>query len=121
MLKAEGLVKRYGDLTVLKEVSLEGPKGEVGAIVGSSGAGKSTLLHILGTLSTADAGKDSIGGKDVFALNAKELAAFRNEEIGLFFSFIIYCLSLLLWRMFVFQLFSPTNQRSKQKKEPKTY
>lgn len=87
MLKAEGLVKRYGDLTVLKEVSLEVPKGEVVAIVGSSGAGKSTLLHILGTLSTADAGKYSIGGKDVFALNAKELAAFRNEEIGFIFQF----------------------------------
>ena len=87
MLKAEGLVKRYGDLTVLKEVSLEVPKGEVVAIVGSSGAGKSTLLHILGTLATADAGKYSIGGKDVFALNAKELAAFRNEEIGFIFQF----------------------------------
>lgn len=87
MLKAEGLVKRYGDLTVLKEVSLEVPKGEVVAIVGSSGAGKSTLLHILGTLSTVDAGKYSIGGKDVFALNAKELAAFRNEEIGFIFQF----------------------------------
>ena len=87
MLKAEGLVKRYGDLTVLKEVSLEVPKGEVVAIVGSSGAGKSTLLHILGTLTSADAGSYSIGNKDVFGLNARELAAFRNEEIGFIFQF----------------------------------
>lgn len=87
MLKAEGLVKRYGELTVLKEVSLEVPKGEVVAIVGSSGAGKSTLLHILGTLTTADSGSYYIGDKNVFALNAKELAAFRNEEIGFIFQF----------------------------------
>ena len=56
MLKAKGLVKQYGDLTVLNKVSIEVSKGEVVAIVGSSGAGKSTLLHILGTLDNADAG-----------------------------------------------------------------
>ncbi|MFT4969289.1 MAG: lipoprotein-releasing system ATP-binding protein [Chitinophagales bacterium] len=87
MLKAEGLVKQYGDLTVLNKVSIEVSKGEVVAIVGSSGAGKSTLLHILGTLDNADAGSFFVGDKDVFYLNEKELAKFRNEEIGFIFQF----------------------------------
>lgn len=87
MLKAKGLVKQYGDLTVLKEVSVEVAKGEVVAIVGSSGAGKSTLLHILGTLDSADAGSYTIGDKDVFSLDDKQLAKFRNEEIGFIFQF----------------------------------
>lgn len=87
MLKASGLLKQYGDLTVLKEVAIELTEGEVVAIVGSSGAGKSTLLHILGTLDNADAGSYFIGNKDVFALNEKQLAQFRNEEIGFIFQF----------------------------------
>jgi lipoprotein-releasing system ATP-binding protein len=56
MLRAEQIVKRYGDLTVLKGVNLEVAKAEIVSIVGSSGAGKSTLLHILGTLDSADSG-----------------------------------------------------------------
>lgn len=80
-------MKQYGDLKVLNEVSLDVAKGEVVAIVGSSGAGKSTLLHILGTLAKADSGSFFIGDKDVFALNEKELAKFRNEEIGFIFQF----------------------------------
>lgn len=87
MLKASGLVKQYGDLTVLKEVSIDVKKGEVVAIVGRSGAGKSTLLHILGTLDKADGGSYHIGDQDVFALNEKALAKFRNEEIGFIFQF----------------------------------
>ncbi len=87
MLKATGLNKSYGELAVLKEVAIEVSKGEVIAIVGSSGAGKSTLLHILGTLDSADSGSYFIGDKDVFSLNEKQLAKFRNEEIGFIFQF----------------------------------
>ncbi|MCB0509989.1 MAG: ATP-binding cassette domain-containing protein, partial [Bacteroidetes bacterium] len=87
MLKAIGLTKKYGELAVLNQVSLEVEKAEVVAIVGRSGAGKSTLLHILGTLDTADSGSYHIGNRDVFALNQKELAAFRNKEIGFIFQF----------------------------------
>jgi len=87
MLKATGLKKSYDELAVLKEVTIEVSKGEVVAIVGSSGAGKSTLLHILGTLDSADSGSYLIGDKDVFSLNEKQLAKFRNEEIGFIFQF----------------------------------
>jgi lipoprotein-releasing system ATP-binding protein len=87
MLKANGLLKQYGDLTVLDEVSIEVKKGEIVAIVGRSGAGKSTLLHILGTLDKANKGSYFIGNQDVFALSENELAKFRNEEIGFIFQF----------------------------------
>ena len=87
MLTASGLVKQYGDLIVLKQVSIEVKKAEVVAIVSRSGAGKSTLLHILGTLDGADKGSYMINGQDVFALNETALAKFRNEEIGFIFQF----------------------------------
>ena len=56
MLKAELLVKSFGDLKVLKGISLEVKKGEIVSIVGASGAGKTTLLQILGTLGKPDSG-----------------------------------------------------------------
>ena len=67
MLKAELLVKSYGDLQVLKGISLQVAKGEIVTIVGASGAGKTTLLQILGTLAKPDSGKVWINQKDVFA------------------------------------------------------
>ena len=87
MLIAEGVQKSYGDLKVLKGVDVQVKKGEVVAFVGSSGAGKSTLLHILGTLDTPDSGRVLIEGKDVFKETGKNLALFRNRNIGFVFQF----------------------------------
>ena len=87
MLKAELLVKSFGDLQVLKGISLHVSKGEIVSIVGASGAGKTTLLQILGTLGKPDSGKVWINQKDVFASNENELSRFRNKEIGFVFQF----------------------------------
>jgi len=87
MISARYIEKSYGQLKVLKGVDLDIKKGEIISIVGKSGAGKSTLLHILGTLDKADAGVIEIGGVDTQKLNAKELAAFRNEKLGFVFQF----------------------------------
>jgi len=87
MLKATGLYKSYGALQVLKGVNLEVAEGEVVAIIGASGAGKSTLLHLLGTLDTPDQGTVQINSKDVFGKSQKELADFRNQNIGFVFQF----------------------------------
>ena len=87
MLKAQGLQKSYRSLPVLKGVDLEIKKGEVVAIVGASGAGKSTLLHILGTLDSPDQGDLEISGKKVFGQSSKELASFRNKNLGFVFQF----------------------------------
>ena len=57
------------------------------AIVGPSGAGKTTLLQIIGTLDTPDSGRLIINGTETSRLRGKELAAFRNKNIGFVFQF----------------------------------
>lgn len=87
MLKALNIVKNYGELQILKNVSLEVGKGEIVSIVGASGAGKSTLLHIIGTLDKPDEGKVFINDEEITKLSSKALSAFRNKNIGFIFQF----------------------------------
>jgi ABC-type antimicrobial peptide transport system, ATPase component len=92
MIKATNIVKKYGDLEVLKNVSLEIAEREVVSIVGASGAGKTTLLQILGTLEKSTEPKKFdteilINGQDVTKLSDRELSRFRNENIGFIFQF----------------------------------
>ena len=87
MLSATGIHKNYGQLEVLKGVDLQLDKGEIVSIVGPSGSGKSTLLHILGTLDRPERGSISINNNQVNTFNDKQLAAFRNENIGFVFQF----------------------------------
>ena len=87
MLKATGIQKAYGDLSILKGVDLTVASGEVISIVGSSGAGKTTLLQILGTLDRPDQGELLIDGINPFTLSSKGLADFRNKSIGFIFQF----------------------------------
>lgn len=87
MIVIEGITKRFGELQVLKGIDLTINKGEVVSIVGPSGAGKTTLLQIMGTLDKADTGRILLNGTDVSALKEKELAEFRNREIGFVFQF----------------------------------
>lgn len=87
MLRADKLTKKYGDLQVLKGVSLEIQAAEVVSIVGSSGAGKTTLLQLLGTLENPDSGSLEINGVNPFQLSSKKLAEFRNTSIGFIFQF----------------------------------
>jgi lipoprotein-releasing system ATP-binding protein len=87
VIEANGIVKNYGNLRVLKGVDIYIKKGEVVAITGKSGAGKSTLLHILGTLDQSDEGTILFEDNDISKYNNKELAKFRNSEIGFIFQF----------------------------------
>lgn len=87
MIKGINIHKSYDNLHVLKGVNLNVDKGEVVSIVGKSGAGKSTLLHILGTLDNSDSGQLLINNTDVSAMKPKELAQFRNQQIGFVFQF----------------------------------
>jgi lipoprotein-releasing system ATP-binding protein len=80
-------VKRYGNLEVLRGVDLDIAQGEIVSIVGPSGAGKTTLLQIIGTLDTPQQGEVRYDGKNVLALKDKELARFRNRNIGFVFQF----------------------------------
>ena len=87
MIKVSNIEKSFGDLKVLRGVSLEVEKGEIVSIVGASGAGKTTLLQIIGSLLPADGGEVEINGTKLFALNEKRTAEFRNRHIGFVFQF----------------------------------
>ena len=94
MLKATNLSKEYptpqGPLPILSGISLSLSRGDAVAIMGPSGSGKSTLLYILGTLEPPTAGTLTLDGRNPFELPEKELAAFRNKQIG--FVFQDHCL-----------------------------
>ena len=85
MIQAVNVSKSYGDIPVLKGVSIKIDKGEVVSIVGASGAGKSTLLHIIGLLDRPDGGEVIIEDKNLANMTDRELSAFRNKHIGFVF------------------------------------
>jgi lipoprotein-releasing system ATP-binding protein len=91
LIQVQQLYKSFGNgakqVDVLKGIDLTFDQGERAAIVGVSGVGKTTLLHILGTLDRPTTGKVLYRGKDIFTLNERELALFRNREIGFVFQF----------------------------------
>ncbi|MDD4514669.1 ABC transporter ATP-binding protein [Massilibacteroides sp.] len=87
MIQTEGITKSFGSLQVLKGIDLTINKSEIVAIVGPSGAGKTTLLQIIGTLDKQDSGRLIINGMETARLGEKDLAAFRNKNIGFVFQF----------------------------------
>ena len=91
LIRITDLHKSYYDgeaeLRVLQGINLDVYKSELLAIVGASGVGKSTLLHIIGTLDRPTAGHVLYDEDDVFNLPDKDLAGFRNKEIGFVFQF----------------------------------
>lgn len=90
MITAKNIHKYFEDLHVLKGVNLQIQKGEIVSIVGASGAGKTTLLQILGTLDKGSKKEQlelKIDDTIVSNLNDKQLAKFRNENIGFIFQF----------------------------------
>ena len=68
-------------------VSFQIEKGEFVVIVGPSGAGKTTVLNILGGMDSATSGKVIVGGTDISHYQAKQLTAYRRNEIGFVFQF----------------------------------
>jgi ribose transport system ATP-binding protein len=64
-LGARGLSKRFGAVTVLREVSLEFAAGEVHAVIGENGAGKSTLMKLLAGLQEPSGGEVLLDGRPV--------------------------------------------------------
>lgn len=83
ILKIEHLVKRFGDLEVLKDINLEVKHGEVVVIIGASGSGKSTLLRCVNFLEKAQKGRIFINGKRV-KQGEKQLNKVR-QELGMVF------------------------------------
>lgn len=83
-------IRKYYDSSGVRTKALDGvtiaiDKGEFVAIMGASGSGKSTLMNIIGAIDEASKGKYILSGKNVTALNNKELANIRNREMGYIF------------------------------------
>ena len=87
LIECSNIHKSFGKQHVLKGLNFSAKEGEILSIVGASGAGKTTLLQILGTILKPDQGKVVIENTDVFSLEEKELAVFRNQQIGFVFQF----------------------------------
>jgi len=85
VIRLDGVTKSYGAQAVLRDVSLAVEPGELLSLVGRSGSGKSTLLHIMGGLDRRYAGKATVLGHDLHALDDGRLARFRNREVGFVF------------------------------------
>jgi lipoprotein-releasing system ATP-binding protein len=89
VLKATNVSKSYpsprGTLDVLSGVTLSLDRGDAASIMGPSGSGKSTLLYVLGALEPPSAGEVTLDGANPYTLGERELAAFRNRQVGFVF------------------------------------
>ena len=89
MLKVENVSKEYptprGPLRIVSDVSLSLSPGDAVSIMGPSGSGKSTLLYMMGGLEPPSSGTVTLDGQNPFELKERELAAFRNQQIGFIF------------------------------------
>jgi polar amino acid transport system ATP-binding protein len=89
----DSVVKRFGEHTVVDNVSLSVKEGEVVAIIGPSGAGKSTLLRCINLLETPDSGCITVGETKVDAgaeISGKDLANLRRNAGMVFQSFNLF-------------------------------
>lgn len=84
LLKATSLSHRF-DYPLFNDISLELHARESIAIVGVSGSGKSTLLHILSSLLKPNSGNVELFGKDIYALDDKQLVQLRRHDLGLIY------------------------------------
>jgi ABC-type lipoprotein export system ATPase subunit len=91
LIELHDVVKTYetgaGELTVLKQITLEVQPGEFISIVGPSGSGKSTLLNMITGIDRPSSGEVYVKGKAVHALNENQLARWRGRHVGVIFQF----------------------------------
>ena len=89
IIEIEHLVKRFGKLEVLKDVSLTVNKGEVISIIGSSGSGKSTLLRCINLLESYQSGTIKFEAKDILS-SIKGINQYRAQVGMIFQSFNLF-------------------------------
>ncbi|KAB2763022.1 amino acid ABC transporter ATP-binding protein [Brucella anthropi] len=96
MIEVRGLKKSFGEIEVLRNISLTVERGQVVGLIGPSGSGKSTLLRSLNLLSLPDAGYIAIGDQKIdfssgnVSLKDKYLAAFRANTGMVFQNFNLF-------------------------------
>lgn len=87
ILELKEIEKKYGDVEVLKKISLQIKDGDFITVMGSSGSGKSTLLYIMGGLEHPTGGSVLLSGRDIHTLSDKQKSKIRQSEIGFVFQF----------------------------------
>ncbi len=123
LLQLQNITKGYGEpgthsyRAVLKDLNFKLEQGEKVAIVGPSGSGKTTLLNLIGALDQPESGKVLFEGKDITRYSKKELADFRNKQLGFVFQLHHLMPQLSLWENVLLPLLPQGNKISKEQKE----
>lgn len=90
-IEFDRVVRKYimgqQEIYAAREVSFEIEKGEFCVIVGPSGAGKTTILNILGGMDSCDGGRVALDGREISAMNGRELTEYRRFDVGFVFQF----------------------------------
>jgi ABC-type lipoprotein export system ATPase subunit len=105
ILTGTGLTKKYGDLAVVRDVSLSIAAGEFVCLVGKSGCGKTTLLSMLSGLERPTQGKVMLDGKDITSATEDDLALFRRDNVGFIFQSFNLIPTLSAWENVALPLF----------------
>jgi len=91
LIELRDVVKTYetgaGDVTVLKDITLQVRSGEFVSVVGPSGSGKSTLLNMITGIDRPTSGEILVGAETVHKLNENQLARWRGRNVGVIFQF----------------------------------
>jgi putative ABC transport system ATP-binding protein len=105
ILSGTNLGKKYGELEVVKGVSLSIGAGEFVCLVGKSGCGKTTLLSLLSGLERPTTGEVLLNGKKINGASEDELALFRRENVGFIFQSFNLIPTLTAWENVALPLF----------------
>jgi ABC-type lipoprotein export system ATPase subunit len=119
ILKGSNLSKNFGDLTVVKNVSLSIGTGEFVCLVGKSGSGKTTLLSLLSGLERPSAGTMTLDGKDIANASEDDLALFRRNNVGFVFQSFNLIPTLSAWENVALPLF-PVKMTGEERKRRAT-
>jgi putative ABC transport system ATP-binding protein len=117
ILTGSNLSKTYGELDVVKEVSLGVEAGEFVCLVGKSGCGKTTLLSLLSGLERPTRGKVVLDGREITASSENELALFRRDNVGFIFQSFNLIPTLSAWENVALPLFpmKMTDEKRRQR------
>jgi len=119
ILSGTDLSKKYGDLEVVKNVSLTIDAGEFVCLVGKSGCGKTTLLSLLSGLEKPTKGRVILNGKEIDGAPEDELALFRRENVGFIFQSFNLIPTLSAWENVALPLF-PLKMTSEERRKRAT-
>jgi len=119
ILSGTDLSKKYGDLEVVKGVSLTVNEGEFVCLVGKSGCGKTTLLSLISGLEKPTKGRVSLDGREITTSSEDELALFRRDNVGFIFQSFNLIPTLSAWENVALPLF-PIKMTSEERRRRAT-